>query len=323
MSHTSLALLALVLSAVAVETASAGTFGVRDVRFTYQNVQTSAPGETSGSVTSGNYSVGPGGLAFIFERAIVPFPRTRFTAIADGRPILGARLRFRPAGDFAEAGEVWVSEARLFTTSETDLLVDNADVFAALTGDGGPYTVIGPVVLTDGERVARAIEFEPAAVAALDAAIHGGDPTIGIALREYAGNDVLDEFFFGIPPGVMTLEVDAPAVAPPRCDVESAAAAYGNGDAVVLSHLRFTNPDPVTIAVRIRLELDIPGIGTVDALDIATPALPGPFDRDLGPAQLFEVVPSMPRGVWGVRCAIEDLESGDLLVDDATSFTVQ
>jgi hypothetical protein len=58
-------------------------------------------------------------------------------------------------------------------------------------------------------------------------------------------------------------------------------------------------------------------------IDVTSPALTGHFDRDLGPAKLFPIAPQMPRGTWSVRCAVEDLASSELLVDDATSFTVQ
>jgi hypothetical protein len=303
--------------------APAGTFAVPDVQLSFQNLTVGVPGaSTADSVTFGNYVVGPDGLPNLFSRPIVPFPRAGFDPIAD-RPILGARLFFRSTEDFTEPGEAYGSEVRLFTTAETDLRVDNADVFAGLTGDGGPYAAIGPVELTDGDRQARRIEFPPDAVAALDAAIHGDDPTIGVAFREFIGNDVLDGFAFGVPPRVMRIQVDVPAAVPPLCDVETSAGSYADGDTVVLSRLRFANPDVVAISVRIRLSLEVPGIGTIDPIVASTPELRASFDRDVGPATLFAVGPQLPRGVWGVRCAVEDLASGELLASDATSFALQ
>ena len=301
----------------------AGTFGVPDRNFSSQNLVVAVPGATTATmVTFGNYVTGPGG-GIGFERGIVPFPRPGFAPIADGRPLLGARLRLQPTEDFLEPGEVYSTELRLFTTFETDLRMENRDIFAALTGDGGDHTVIGSLELAAGDTAPHTIELPPAALAALEAAIYGDEPTIGIALREFEGDDLLDEFVFGVPPGVMKLEIDVDPLVPPFCEVDSIAPTYRNGDTVRLSRLRFANPDPVTIGIRFRLQLTAPVVGDIEIVDVELPTFPGWFDANLGGVPLFKVDAHFPRGTWSARCAIEDLESGEQLAEDTVSFTLQ
>jgi hypothetical protein len=92
---------------------------------------------TSDTILSGAHCFGPRGVPGSWSRAIVPFSRSAFAPIAD-RPILAAKPLYVVHEDFLEPGETAVSEVRLFTTNEPPSLeLENRDVFADPTGDGG------------------------------------------------------------------------------------------------------------------------------------------------------------------------------------------
>ncbi len=185
------------------------TISVADVNFGFQNLSVTTLGATTANtILIGNYLVGPRGVAGQWERPIVPFLRSSFASIA-GLSLTSATLKYNIVTDFTESGESYLSEVRLFTTNQTSLTLANRNVFAALTGDGGAHTVVGTASLVDGVTGAQSLSFSAAALTGLYNAINGTDVTIGIAFREFAGNDILDEFVFGVPPGVMRIEVTA------------------------------------------------------------------------------------------------------------------
>ena len=202
-----LAITTLLLSTSIAPDASGITINVDDVWFSNQNlIVTSVGATTSIDVSFFNYVVGPNGAAGQWDRPIVPFPRTTFAAVA-GLTLLSATLHYSIVKDFTEPGESYTSEVRLFTTAERDLLFGNRDAFAGLTGDGGAHAVVGSVSLVNGDTGAQSLAFSAAALSALATAINGTDATIGIAFREFAGDDILDEFVFGTT--MMSIEVTA------------------------------------------------------------------------------------------------------------------
>ena len=158
-------------------------------------------------VTHGTYGVGIIGVNSSLNRPIIPFPRSSFEVIA-GLPLMSATLHFLISQNSTELGESFDSEIRLFTTAETDLRTANAQVFAGLTGDGGDHAVVGSLVLSDDLAGSQSMEFSPVALVALFDAINGTDATIGIAFLEFFSDDQ-DLFYFGVPPGVMMIEVTA------------------------------------------------------------------------------------------------------------------
>jgi hypothetical protein len=201
-----LAVTTLFLSTSIAPDASGITINVDNVEFFAENlIVTSVGATTATSLSAGYYVVGPRGKAGEWQRPIVPFPRTSFAAVA-GLTLLSATLHYSILEDFTEPGESYTSEVRLFRTAETNLLLGNRDVFAGLTGDGGAHAVVGSVSLVDGVTGAQSLAFSAAALSALATAINGTDPTIGIAFREFVGDDILEEFVFGT---VMSIEVTA------------------------------------------------------------------------------------------------------------------
>ena len=65
---------------------------------------------------------------------------------------------------------------------------------------------------------------------------------------------------------------------------------------------------------------------TIDIIDLGSGTgfeLPAGFELDLGPLNLFTVPPSLPRGVWQLRCAFEDPLSGTVQGEQFTVFELQ
>jgi hypothetical protein len=111
-----------------------------------------------------------------------------------------------------------------------------------------------------------------------------------------------------------------------RCDVEMSDSFYAVGETVVISTLRFQNLDPTAATTRVRLELKFPPpfAISVQAVDIGADgsfAVPAGFDKQLGPATMFTLNPSIPiRGSFEWRCAFEDPATGAVIAEDRAPF---
>jgi len=153
-----------------------------------QSMLTVTAGDTnSNGVGSGDYVVGR--FAFGFVRAIIPFARTDFAPMS-GQIITSATLSFTIGGDSLEPTDLPASsEVRLFSTTVTNIPggfdPPEADIVAALTGDGGAHTAVGTLSFAPGVAGLMTLDFNAAGLSALETAINGSDPTIGLALREF------------------------------------------------------------------------------------------------------------------------------------------
>lgn len=165
-------------------------------------------------------------------------------------PVLNERL---------EPNECFNPELRLFTTNETDLTFANRDVFGALSGDGGDHSVVATVGLQDANAGSvLSITFER--LAPLHAAINGDNPTIGLSIREYIGNDESpdnDIVGFGFPTTAI-LEVVASV---PDC---SMADADGDMDLDLADHAAMLNcfSGPNETNLRLDQSFVAPQLGT-------------------------------------------------------------
>ena len=211
-----LCVVVLLAGVLPLSASGATTIVVPNVDGDADNLRVESLGATTAySVSYGNHVVGPSGTASRWERPIVQFPVSDFSAVS-GLSLLSATLYYNIASDFFEAGESASSEVRLFTTDETALEAGNMDVYAGLSGDGGANTAIGSVNFTDGLSGSQTLAFSPAALTALYNAINGADATIGIAFREFnvragaSSPDLLDEFVFGVPPSNMSIYISVP-----------------------------------------------------------------------------------------------------------------
>jgi len=107
--------------------------------------------------------------------------------------------------------------------------------------------------------------------------------------------------------------------APPTCDVAVNAAAYHDGEALMITKLRYASGR--TDDFRIQLYVKVP-VGndtiTVSSLDFVA-HLPAGFDHDFAnpPIQAFVVDPTPPRGNYELGCSIEDQTTAEQHVDEA------
>ena len=195
----------LVFLIIALGTPAVYATVVNSTHFTSQNlIVTSLGSNTALGTTGGAYTLGPSGGSGQYERCIIPFNRSDFAGI--NTPLTAARLKFNITTDFAETGESYISELRMFTTNSA-LDDGTKNTFASLTGDGGSYTAIGTIALPHGITGFQTIEFTATGLLAMENAIKGSSTTIGFSFREFAGNDELDEFVISSSTGGVYLEV--------------------------------------------------------------------------------------------------------------------
>ena len=115
-------------------------------------------------------------------------------------------------------------------------------------------------------------------------------------------------------------------VTAPQCEVELNQPGYVNGEMVVASVVRFTNPGAETVAVELKRWL-----GTTVATEtsiINTGAdgsflLPPGADIDLGPAPFLSVTAGFPRGTYELSCRMLDPVTGALLAEDRNPFELE
>ena len=166
MKSTTGVVTATAILGVASASSASITISVPDVNFGKQNLNTPFPGASTAFSTSFlNYVVGTAGNNR-YKRPIIPFLRSSFDSVA-GLPLTSATLHFAITNNHTELGESFESEVRLFTTAETELSNDNAQVFAGLTGDGGDHAVVGTYLLSDDLAGFQSLEFSPVALGAL------------------------------------------------------------------------------------------------------------------------------------------------------------
>ena len=107
---------------------------------------------------------------------------------------------------------------------------------------------------------------------------------------------------------------------PPFCEVGVNQAAYVDGEALVLTRVRFANPGSAAVNGHVRLEFVVPvdaGL-VVPALDSDVTLAPG-LDVDVAPVTAFVVDASQPRGDYQLRCRISD-PSGAPLAEGVARF---
>jgi len=112
------------------------------------------------------------------------------------------------------------------------------------------------------------------------------------------------------------------------CDVAMSQPSSGNGQPVVITSLRFTNPSFEPVETRLRLQLTLPFGVTANAIDLGAGggfAIPAHFDRQLGPVTMFTLQPGQPRGPFSWRCALEDPHphTGAVQAEDVAPFAFQ
>ena len=107
---------------------------------------------------------------------------------------------------------------------------------------------------------------------------------------------------------------------PPLCEVAVNQSTYADGDALILTRVRFANPAAANFNGHLRLEFVVPvGGGLVlPVLDSDATLAPG-FDNDVAPVDAFTVSSSQPRGDYQLRCRISDA-AGATIVEHVAAF---
>jgi hypothetical protein len=111
------------------------------------------------------------------------------------------------------------------------------------------------------------------------------------------------------------------------CEVATTQASYVDGEILTMTTLRYANLGPNPVESRLRLQLAFPAAFpiTVQMLDLGAGggfSLPGSFDHDLGPVQMFPIPSYLPRGQYSLRCALEDPTTGDVQAEDEATFNL-
>jgi hypothetical protein len=112
----------------------------------------------------------------------------------------------------------------------------------------------------------------------------------------------------------------------PECDIQMLQTSYIDGETVTIDVMRFANQTSNPISVEMKMWLGFPN-GSISVINVGADGavvLPAGFDRDLGPAPLFVVSPSMPRGGgYEFGCRMLDPVTGRLLMEDREFFELQ
>ena len=180
-----------------------------------QNLVLSTPGATASTNISYGFFVSEsynGSFASI-SRAIMLFDTSAFSAL-DAGGLTGASIGFNLGTNWIDAGETFQTELRMFGTSYGILDNSNRDALAAISGDGGAYSVVEAIIYNSASTGLQTVTFDAADLAAL-AAILTSSSNIGFAFKDplLSTNDILDGI--AIIPSSVSLSIDgaeAPAV---------------------------------------------------------------------------------------------------------------
>ena len=121
-----------------------------------------------------------------------------------------------------------------------------------------------------------------------------------------------------------TLEAP-PTSAAPMLEITLDRATYTRNDTVKCTGFRVMNLSSLPTRVHLKLWLTIPDTSPFYILDIGGDggfALPGGFDRELGPVSLFTVTATFPPGSYDFSSRMLDPVSGAILSEDLNSFVI-
>lgn len=105
------------------------------------------------------------------------------------------------------------------------------------------------------------------------------------------------------------------------CEIATDQSSYAVGQVVRIARLRFANAGALPLPARLRIDLVVPAVGTIDLLR-SYRILPANLDADLGPFPLFAVDGTRPHGTWTVGCALDDPASGAPIARQTAAFSI-
>ena len=110
------------------------------------------------------------------------------------------------------------------------------------------------------------------------------------------------------------------------CDIQMSQQTYIDGDTITANIFRLANPTSATIALEIKVWLNLPGFPPISLFNLGSDgsfALPAGTDINLGPIPLLSIIPGLPRGTYGLNCRMLNPITGQLLAEDSNVFDVQ
>ena len=110
-------------------------------------------------------------------------------------------------------------------------------------------------------------------------------------------------------------------------DITMTQSTYVTGDTVTAPEFRVRNPSSAPVTARLRVWLNIPGLGELPIIDIGSDGtfqLPPNLNQNLGPISFFAVTPEFPpRGNWQLNSRITNPTTGAVLSEDINPFVIQ
>ena len=111
----------------------------------------------------------------------------------------------------------------------------------------------------------------------------------------------------------------------PDCDIEMSQSVYTSGDTVTATVWRIANLDTNPVSVEWKVWLVIPTIPPISIINLGadgTLVLPGGFDLNFGPLDLFPAA-ELPPGNYEFSARLLDPVTGELLCEDVNPFTIE
>jgi laminin B (domain IV) len=110
------------------------------------------------------------------------------------------------------------------------------------------------------------------------------------------------------------------------CDIQLNQAIYHNGDQVTAQVWRLGNQDTSPLAVEFKVWFEVPGFAPISVLRFGADgsvSFPAGLNQNLGPATLFTVAPSTPRGTYAFSCRVVNPVTGAEFTHDLNPFEIQ
>jgi hypothetical protein len=110
------------------------------------------------------------------------------------------------------------------------------------------------------------------------------------------------------------------------CDIQLNQAIYHNGDPVTAQVWRLGNQDVSPLAVEFKVWFEVPGTAPISVLRFGADgsvSFPAGFNQNIGPATLFTVAPSTPRGTYAFSCRVVNPVTGAEFTRDLNPFEIQ
>jgi hypothetical protein len=180
-----------------------------------------------------------------------------------------------------------------------------------VTTDGGA-TYVGPLAQFTGTSTVWTS-------ATVDLSPFAGQPTVQIAFQVFSNSSITRD-------GWYIDDVVVAATTGPLCQITLNQPSYRNGDRVEATMLRVANIGTSSQAVELKIWLKVPGLSPWSVLNVGADGsvvLPAGFTQNLGPATLFTLDTSYPRGDYELSCRLRDPVTGELLSEDRNPFNVR